>query len=125
MILETRIKRFPPQGGITWQVKHAPRAATHWSNELDQSCATSNARRVLQSFQDISAWPQCCGNLYTLVAASRLCFSEQIVEIERAREHFQCAIGRPRPLFARAIPVKFDAVVVGIAQIKRFAHPVV
>ena len=60
-----------------------------------------------------------------LAAALRLCFSQQIVEIERAREHFDCAIGGPRPLFARAIPVKFDAVIVGIAQIKRFAHPMV
>ena len=60
-----------------------------------------------------------------LVPALRLCFSEQTVDIERAREHFHFAIGSPRPLFGRAIPVKFDAVVIGIAQIKRFAHPVV
>src|SRR5579871_291482 len=41
------------------------------------------------------------------------------------REHRQPAVGSARPLLGRPIPIELDAVVVGIAQIKRFAHAVV
>ena len=51
--------------------------------------------------------------------------TEQVVEIERTREHFHATGSRARPLFARAIPIQFDAVFVWIAEIERFAHAVV
>ena len=41
------------------------------------------------------------------------------------REHRQRAIRRARPLFLRPVPIEFDAVLVGIAQIKRLADAVV
>jgi len=52
-------------------------------------------------------------------------FCEQTAGVERAREHFHRAVGRTRPQLAGAIPVKLDAVSIGIAQIKRLAHAVV
>src|SRR4051794_16998988 len=50
---------------------------------------------------------------------------QQIVKIKPLREHRKLAVGAARPLFLRAVPVKLDAVVVGVAQIKRFADAVV
>ena len=50
---------------------------------------------------------------------------EQCDQIERRGEHRKLAVGAARPLFARTIPIKLDAVVVGIAQIKRFAYAVI
>src|SRR5258708_3394040 len=41
------------------------------------------------------------------------------------RKHLQGAVRLLRPLFSRPIPIKLNAVVVGIAQIKRFAHAMV
>lgn len=59
------------------------------------------------------------------IAGLRLCFREQTVEVERAREHSKSAIGDPRSLVARTVPVKLDTVFVRIAEIKRFADAVV
>lgn len=47
------------------------------------------------------------------------------MEIERVRVHLQRAVGLFRPFVFRAIPVEFDSVVVGIAQIERLAHTMV
>ena len=60
-----------------------------------------------------------------LTAAARLCLGEQSIEIKRAGKHLESPIGGSRPLVRRTVPIKFDAVFVRIAQIKRFAHPVV
>ena len=56
---------------------------------------------------------------------SGFCFRKQAVEIEGMRKHVQCSIRSARPRIARPIPVKLDAVFVGIAQVKRFAHAVI
>src|SRR6476619_3791563 len=61
----------------------------------------------------------------SLAATLRLCFREQTVEVEGAREHFKFAVSPPRPLLARAVPIKLDAVLIGIAQVKRFADAVI
>src|SRR5215211_926791 len=50
---------------------------------------------------------------------------QQIAEIEPPREHCELAVPRARPLRQRAIPVELDAVVVGIAEVKRLADPMV
>jgi hypothetical protein len=52
-------------------------------------------------------------------------FFEQCDEIERCGKHRQFAVCRTGPLFARAILIKLDAVVIRIAQIKRFAHAMI
>ena len=50
---------------------------------------------------------------------------QQIVEIEPLREHRQRPVRRARPLFLGPVPIQLDAVLVGIAQIKRLADAVV
>ena len=50
---------------------------------------------------------------------------EESDQIERCGEHRQLTRGRTWPLLARAIPIKLDAVVVGVAQIKRFADAMI
>lgn len=42
-----------------------------------------------------------------------------------AGEHGELAVGRAGPLVRRAIPVEFDAVVVGVAEVEGFADAVV
>src|SRR6185437_2964164 len=51
--------------------------------------------------------------------------AEQVVEIEGLGEHGQSAGRRAGPSFTRAVPIKFDAVVVGIAQIQGLADAVI
>ena len=46
-------------------------------------------------------------------------------EVQPLREHRQRSVGRARPFFLRPVAVQFDAVLVGIAQIKRLADAVV
>ena len=46
-------------------------------------------------------------------------------QIEPMGEHRELAVGVARPLFLGPVPIKLDAVVVGIAQIKRLADAVV
>src|SRR5215471_9510173 len=50
---------------------------------------------------------------------------EQRDQIERRGKHRKLAVRIARPLLARAIPIKLDAVVIRIAQIERFAHAVI
>ena len=57
--------------------------------------------------------------------AIRLPLPQQILEIQPLREHRQRAVRRARPLLLRPVPVQLDAVLVGIAQIKRLADAVV
>jgi len=52
-------------------------------------------------------------------------FGEQVRQIEPAREHGELAVGGQRPLCLRPIPIKLDAVIVGIAQIDRLADAVI
>ena len=49
----------------------------------------------------------------------------QIIQIELAREHRQRSIRLARPFRLEAIPVQLDTVLVGIAQVQRFADAVV
>ncbi len=51
--------------------------------------------------------------------------AQQPRQIEPVREHRELAVGVARPLFLRPVPIKLDAVVVGIAQIERLADAVV
>ena len=50
---------------------------------------------------------------------------KQIVQIETFRDHGELALGVARPFLFRAIPVKFHAVLVRIAEIKCLAYAVV
>ncbi len=43
----------------------------------------------------------------------------------RLREHRKLAVSRARPLLLRTIPIELDAVLVGIAQVQRFADAVI
>src|SRR5438094_4342733 len=52
-------------------------------------------------------------------------FPKQVVQIERTREHLDFALLVSRPLVSRAIPVKLDAVTVGVAQVQRLADAVI
>ena len=52
-------------------------------------------------------------------------FREQHIQIQPASEHGQAAVGRTRPLFGRAVPIKFHAVIVRVAEVKRLADTVV
>ena len=58
-------------------------------------------------------------------AAASSPFLQQPFEIEPARVHLDAAVGRLRPFLARAVPIEFDAVFVGVAQIQRLADAVV
>src|SRR4051812_24723156 len=51
--------------------------------------------------------------------------AQQIVQIEWHREHRLFTVRSARPRFAGPVPVKLDAVLVGIAQINRFADAVI
>jgi hypothetical protein len=51
--------------------------------------------------------------------------AQQVVEIEPLGEHRQRSVGVARPLFFRPVPIQFDAVLVGVAQIKRLADAVI
>jgi hypothetical protein len=59
------------------------------------------------------------------VVGAGIHFGEEVAEIERAGEHVKVSIGGHRPLYARPVPVKFDAIFVGIPQVKRLAHAVI
>lgn len=50
---------------------------------------------------------------------------KQRVQIKRAGEHGELAVGRARPVVRVPIPIQFHAVVVRIAQVNRLAHPVI
>src|SRR6478672_4292119 len=60
-----------------------------------------------------------------LAAAPRLCFREQIVEIERPREHRKATLRGPRPLLRRAVPIKLNTVFIRVAEVKCFTDPVI
>ena len=50
---------------------------------------------------------------------------QQSHQIEPVGEHRKVAVGRARPFLARPVPIQFDAVLVGVAQVKRLADSVV
>src|SRR4051794_32074605 len=50
---------------------------------------------------------------------------QQIVQVERMGEHLQLAVGRLRPFVLWPVPVQLDAVVIRVAQVKRFRDAVV
>lgn len=52
-------------------------------------------------------------------------FREQVLQIQRVRDHLDLAVGGARPLVAGLVPVEFDAVPVRIAQVDGFADAVV
>jgi hypothetical protein len=52
-------------------------------------------------------------------------FLQQPIQIQSLREHFNPAVRRARPFFARTIPIKFHAIIIRVAQIERLAHPMV
>jgi len=52
-------------------------------------------------------------------------FAKQALQIETACVHGQLTAVVTRPKFARPVAIELDAVVVGIAQINRFAYPVI
>src|SRR6185437_8330822 len=52
-------------------------------------------------------------------------FAEEVVEVEGAGEHREIPGRGTRPGLAWAVPIKLDAVVVGIAQIEGFADAVI
>ncbi len=51
--------------------------------------------------------------------------TKEIVEIELAREHGKATVWIARPIRRLPIPIKFYAVLVGIAQVQRLADAVV
>ena len=55
----------------------------------------------------------------------RLCIAEESIQIQGACIHRDRTIGIVRPFVLRAIAVQLDSVLVGIAEIKRFTHPVI
>src|SRR5205814_7734015 len=50
---------------------------------------------------------------------------KQILKIERPAVHRQFSLRGARPVFGRAIPIQLKAILIRIAQIKRFADAVV
>ncbi len=52
-------------------------------------------------------------------------FLEQRFQIERSRTHVQPPVRSPGPLLLGPVPIKFDAITIGVAEIERFAHAVV
>lgn len=50
---------------------------------------------------------------------------QEILDIEAAREHRQRSVRIARPLALGLVPIELDAVLVGIAQIKRLAHAMI
>src|SRR5207249_1671348 len=49
----------------------------------------------------------------------------KIIQIERPSVHRDLAVRRARPLLPWPIPIKFDAIVVGIAQVKRLTDAMI
>lgn len=54
-----------------------------------------------------------------------MAFGAEGVQVERVGEHREFAVWRAGPVGGGAVAVEFDAVLVGIAQVDRFAHAVV
>jgi len=49
--------------------------------------------------------------------------AQEVVEVEPVREHRQRSVGLARPLFLGPVPIQFDAVLVGIAQVSASLTP--
>lgn len=85
------------------------------------------AARVLALFRRSkpkrSPIPTACRS--SIAAASIAGRGQQGLEIQRGGDHREFAVGGVGPVFTRAIPVEFDAVLVGIAQVEGFADAVV
>ena len=50
---------------------------------------------------------------------------QQILKIEALRHHRERPVGGARPLLLRAVAIELDAVLVGVAEIERFADAVI
>ena len=55
----------------------------------------------------------------------RLCIAEENIQIQGPCIHYDRTIGIVRPFVLRAIAVQLDSVLVWIAEVKRFTHPVI
>jgi hypothetical protein len=66
--------------------------------------------------------PTICGNSSALRLVQ---LRQQIAQIERIGEHPQAAVLALRPHLLGPVPIKLDAVVVGVAQVERLADAVV
>ena len=55
----------------------------------------------------------------------RLCVTEESIQIQGPCIHRDRTIGIVRPFLFRTIPVKLQPVLIGIAEVKRFTHPVI
>src|SRR4051812_16286137 len=99
-----------PRGGFSAWLKNSNRLE-HWrlpiGNFIMPNAVSSSAFSVQRSMFDVSL-PL-----------------HQLFQIEASRIHLNAPFGRAWPLFPRTIPIEFHAVVIRIAQIKRFAHAVV
>ena len=60
-----------------------------------------------------------------MTARLHLPLPQQILEIQPLDKHRKRAVRRPRPLLLRPVPIEFDAALVGIAQVKRFANAMI
>src|ERR1700730_3237236 len=56
---------------------------------------------------------------------SRHAQAQSIVKVEPVREHRQRSVWGAPPVFPGTVPIELDAVVVGIAQVQRFADAVI
>jgi hypothetical protein len=52
-------------------------------------------------------------------------FSHQPVRIEPPTVHRNFTIGRPGPKFFRAVPIEFNAIVIGITRVKSLADTMI
>jgi hypothetical protein len=55
----------------------------------------------------------------------RVCIAEESIQIQGPCIHYDRTIGIVRPFVFRAIPVKLQPVLIGIAEVKCFTHPVI
>src|SRR6267378_7538212 len=70
------------------------------------------------------AWSKCSGCVDChLVASWR--FGKQIVQIESSSEHLNFTLAVSGPEVLRPVPIKFDAILIRIAQVESLAHAVV
>lgn len=52
-------------------------------------------------------------------------FGEEVVEVQAVGEHCQGAVCGAGPLVGGAVPVEFDAVLVGVGEVEGFADAVI
>src|SRR6478735_3723926 len=102
-----------------------------WASKPHESCrslinvfGTNEYRALAMDFHMINriALRRWSGPFYE---RSRLALPQQIFQIEPLCEHRQRAVRVARPLLAGPVPIQFDAVLVGVAQVERLADAVV